>query len=485
MARQLHDSLGHYLSLITVQSSVALNLNQQLPEQARAALATVKQASKDALGELRSALNILRQDGEPAPRSPAPALARLCDLVAQGSAPGLEVRAETEGTVRPLPFAVDVAAYRIVQEALTNVTRHAGPATATVRVTYGQAEVTVQVDDDGCGRRPPSAAGQRQRDHRHAASALPRSAASSTPAPRPAAASGSGARLPLGGTDHDPGPARRRPGAGAGRLPRPARRRARHRGRRRGRRRRGGRRAWPAKLRPDVVLMDIRMPGLDGLEATRQIAADPQLAGVRVLILTTFELDEYVFEAIRCGASGFLVKDTEPDELRAGRPGGRRRRRPAVPERHPAADRRVRRPGQASPTTPSASDELTDREREVLALVAEGLSNDEIAERLFVSPATAKTHVSRAMIKLRRPRPGPARGHRLRVRTGPAGLARLTLPRRHDQSLRPDALEGRVDMAPTPVDPHTPRGREFCPRPNRSTVTPTGARSGGRRRPGC
>jgi signal transduction histidine kinase len=149
MARELHDSLGHYLSLISVQSGVALNLNQQLPEQARAALAAVKQASKDALGELRSVLNILRQDGEPVPRSPAPALDQLGDLVAQASAPGLVVRAETEGTVCPLPFGVDVAAYRIVQEALTNVRRHAGPATAAVRLIYGEEDLTVQVDDDG------------------------------------------------------------------------------------------------------------------------------------------------------------------------------------------------------------------------------------------------------------------------------------------------------------------------------------------------
>jgi signal transduction histidine kinase len=149
MARELHDSLGHYLSLISVQSGVALSLNQQLPEQARDALGAVKQASKEALRELRSVLDLLRQDDERAPRSPASSLARLGDLVAQASAPGLEIRAETEGTVRPLPFGVDAAAYRIVQEALTNVARHAGPATATVHVTYGEEELTVQVDDDG------------------------------------------------------------------------------------------------------------------------------------------------------------------------------------------------------------------------------------------------------------------------------------------------------------------------------------------------
>jgi signal transduction histidine kinase len=131
---------------------VALNLNQQLPEQVQAALGAVKQASKEALRELRSVLDILRQDGERAPRSPTATLGRLSDLVAQATAPGLEVRAETEGSVRPLPFGVDLAAYRIVQEALTNVARHAGPATATVRVVYGEDDVTVQVDDDGGGR---------------------------------------------------------------------------------------------------------------------------------------------------------------------------------------------------------------------------------------------------------------------------------------------------------------------------------------------
>jgi signal transduction histidine kinase len=151
IARELHDSLGHYLSVISVQSGVALNLNQQLPEPVRDSLTAVKRASKDALDELRSVLDILRQDGDSAPRSPAPALARLGELTAQASAAGLEVRAEIEGGVRPLPFGVDAAGYRIVQEALTNVTRHAGPGIATVRVTYGEQDLTVQVDDDGRG----------------------------------------------------------------------------------------------------------------------------------------------------------------------------------------------------------------------------------------------------------------------------------------------------------------------------------------------
>ncbi|HEY4396936.1 MAG TPA: response regulator transcription factor [Acidimicrobiia bacterium] len=152
-------------------------------------------------------------------------------------------------------------------------------------------------------------------------------------------------------------------------------------------------------LVPDVVLMDIRMPVLDGLAATRAIAADERLSSVRIVILTTFELDEYVFEALRVGASGFLVKDTEPVELiRAVRAvaGGEALLSPSVTRRLIAEfATRAKEPSRAPEL-----DHLTDREREVMALVAEGLSNEEIAGRLFVSPATAKTHVSRAMTKL-------------------------------------------------------------------------------------
>ncbi|MBL1082772.1 response regulator transcription factor [Streptomyces actinomycinicus] len=153
------------------------------------------------------------------------------------------------------------------------------------------------------------------------------------------------------------------------------------------------------ELRPDVVLMDIRMPALDGLAATRGITSDADLGDVKVVMLTTFELDEYVFEAIRAGASGFLVKDTEPDELvRAVR---------AVCEGDallsPGVTRRLIAEFAARSKAPAAAGalaRLTEREREVMALVGIGLSNDEIARRLVVSPLTAKTHVSRTMVKL-------------------------------------------------------------------------------------
>jgi DNA-binding NarL/FixJ family response regulator len=151
--------------------------------------------------------------------------------------------------------------------------------------------------------------------------------------------------------------------------------------------------------RPDVVLMDIRMPGTDGLTATKQIARDDRLDAVRVVILTTFDLDEYVFDAIRSGANGFLVKDTDPAELlRAVR---------AVVAGDallsPGITRRLIEEFAQRAKEPSALpdlDRLTAREREVVGLVAEGLSNDEIAARLVMSAATAKTHVSRAMVKV-------------------------------------------------------------------------------------
>ncbi|MHB8313905.1 MAG: response regulator [Candidatus Dormibacteria bacterium] len=154
------------------------------------------------------------------------------------------------------------------------------------------------------------------------------------------------------------------------------------------------------RTRPDVAVVDIRMPVMDGLEATRQLALDPALAKTRVLILTTFEIDEYVFAALRAGASGFLLKDEEPAELlRAIRviAQGDSLLSPSVTRR--LVETFAARPAAVAPNL-SLLSELTEREREVVALVGLGLSNDEIAQRLIMSPATARTHVSRAMGKL-------------------------------------------------------------------------------------
>jgi DNA-binding NarL/FixJ family response regulator len=150
--------------------------------------------------------------------------------------------------------------------------------------------------------------------------------------------------------------------------------------------------------RPDVVLMDIRMPGVDGIEATRRIVADERLRDVRVVVLTTFDTDEHIFDAIRVGAAGFLLKNTKPDELRAAVrtvAGGEALLSPSVTRRVMAAVADGYRP-----TDPERLDRLTERERELLTEIANGRSNDEIAGRLFISPATARTYVSRLLTKL-------------------------------------------------------------------------------------
>jgi DNA-binding NarL/FixJ family response regulator len=153
------------------------------------------------------------------------------------------------------------------------------------------------------------------------------------------------------------------------------------------------------RTHPDVFLMDIRMPEMDGLEATRQITSDEVSASTRVLILTTFDLDEYVFESLRCGASGFLLKDTLPEDLLAAvrvLAAGDALLSPKVTRR--LIEQFAQKPG--APVQAPGLDTLTDREREVLVAVSRGLSNAEIGEALFMSHATAKTHVSRLLTKL-------------------------------------------------------------------------------------
>ena len=159
--------------------------------------------------------------------------------------------------------------------------------------------------------------------------------------------------------------------------------------------------ALAAEHRPDVVLMDVRMPELDGIAATREIVGDERLADTRVIVLTTFDLDEYVFDALRAGASGFLLKDTDPDDLLAAVrvvAGGEALLSPRITGRVIAEF--VSRPGRPRAERARELDQLTEREREVLVQVGRGFSNAEIAEELYVSAATAKTHVSRIMMKL-------------------------------------------------------------------------------------
>jgi signal transduction histidine kinase len=157
IARELHDVLAHSISVINVQAAVALHLIDERPEQARIGLTAIKDVSKDALGELRSVLAALRQPDEPSERAPAPSLANLDELVTRTAAGGLEVRTEIAGSLERLPASVDLAAFRILQEALTNVIRHAGTSTASVRVVHDREMLVLEIEDDGRG--PPSNGG--------------------------------------------------------------------------------------------------------------------------------------------------------------------------------------------------------------------------------------------------------------------------------------------------------------------------------------
>ncbi|GIJ43838.1 DNA-binding response regulator [Virgisporangium aliadipatigenens] len=158
--------------------------------------------------------------------------------------------------------------------------------------------------------------------------------------------------------------------------------------------------ALARRLLPDIALVDVQMPFVDGIEATRRIAADPALSGVHVVILTNYGFDEYVFDALRAGAAGFLVKDIRPDDfLHAVRVAARGDALLAPSITRKLIDRYVTQPPRPEPGPALAG--LTNREREAVALVAQGLSNDQIATRLVISPVTAKTHVNRAMTKLR------------------------------------------------------------------------------------
>ncbi|MEV0668008.1 sensor histidine kinase [Actinomadura luteofluorescens] len=173
IARELHDVLGHNISLINVQATAALHGLRREPQRAEDALTAIKQASKDVLREMRATLGVLRQVDEAAPVAPAPGLARLDELTGGLAAAGLKIRTEVEGEPRPLPAEADLAAYRIVQEALTNVTRHSGATSAVVRVRYGAEDVVVGVEDDGTpGSGTPSADGSGIRGMRDRAEAL-------------------------------------------------------------------------------------------------------------------------------------------------------------------------------------------------------------------------------------------------------------------------------------------------------------------------
>ena len=317
IARDLHDVVAHSISVINVQANTALHLMDRQPDRAREALTAIREVSGQALTELGSVLGALRDTA--APLAPAPGVARLDELAARARTAGFAVSVAAEGAARPLPAGVDAAAYRIVQEALTNAVRHSGGRVASVLLRYSGDDLVIEVSDDGGGAGAGGRGGAR--------------------APRAPRDRGTGSPGWPSGRGRSAARSTRGPGRAAGSWC--SRGCQGDRGDRDDRGDRGGavirvaladdqalvRSGFAALLdaeddisvvgsaadgfeavrlardtRPDVLLMDIRMPGLDGIAATREIAAARELAAVHVVILTTFGLDEYIFGALRAGA---------------------------------------------------------------------------------------------------------------------------------------------------------------------------------------
>jgi signal transduction histidine kinase/CheY-like chemotaxis protein len=336
IARELHDVVAHSMSLIAVQAGVANYVIAAQPEEAARALSSIEQISRGALREMRALLGVLRADpagaasdrneGAPGPEGaglvPAPGLADLDGLVARTAEAGVRVDLDVRGERPPLPAGLDLAAYRVIQEAITNVIKHAATDRCRVAVTYQEDALTLEITDHGLGPRGNRRGRPRQ------------------PGGRPRARRDAGARrhvrrgIPGRATARGRVPGHRLVPAG-GQRPMTIRvlvadDQALVRGSFRilvdtapdltsvGEAATGAEAVQLARReKPDIVLMDIRMPRMDGIEATGQITATPETSAVRVLILTTFDLDEYVFAALRAGASGFLLKDTPPADLLA------------------------------------------------------------------------------------------------------------------------------------------------------------------------
>ena len=390
IARDMHDVVAHSLAVVIAQADGARYASASDPAAATAALGTISSTARSALADVRLLLTQLRHSQGDGPQ---PTLADLEELYAHVRAAGVELRVDVDpAPQRRPPAAVQLAVYRILQEALTNAMRH-GDGRVEVRLAWRPDRVGLEVrqcDDDGCRAR------RRTRRHRHARASSARGRL----------AVGRGGRRRLRRPRDDPDR--------SGRMSTPIRvvlvdDQALFRA---GIRMlvdsqpdlqvvgeaSNGREAIDVvrEVRPDVVLMDIRMPVLDGLAATAELLRDDDPP--RIVMLTTFDLDESAARAIRQGASGFLLKDADPEFLLAAirtvHAGS------AVIAASATRDLFAHFADAAPRPVPACYGELTEREREIFALAARGLSNAEIAAREFLSEATVKTHISRILAKL-------------------------------------------------------------------------------------
>ena len=413
IARELHDIIAHHLSVVVLQAAGA----RASGKAADAALEKIEHSGRQALAETRRLLGVLRDTGEEAGLTPQPGIGELDALAASVRAAGLPVNLVISGDHTALPAAVDVSVYRIVQEALTNVLKHAGPARADVTIGCTDGAVTIEITDDGAGE-----PGERDPAGGHGLAGMRERVAifggELRAGPRPGGGFAVRARLPLGD------------GASPSALPRDDRlllgdalqpgavisvlivddQDLVREGLRMlleaepqlsvaGEAGDGGEALTRARqLDPDVILMDVRMPQMNGIEATTRLVQAGCRA--RIVMLTTFNLDEYVYQALKAGASGFLLKDASREQLT----GAVRAVAAGETLLAPAITRRLIEdfcsgPAPGAPAADAAG-RLSERELGVVRLVAQGLSNAEIAARLYLSEATVKSHIARILAKL-------------------------------------------------------------------------------------
>ena len=406
IARDLHDVLAHHITLVNAQAGVAQYLLHTDLDAADKALAGIAENTRAALDELRATLGLLRDESEEETRAPTPGSAQLGSLMRSFSDAGMDLSVEVRGIPRLLSGPADVAMYRIAQEALTNASKHAPGATVEVEIAWSDRSAQLTVTNTA---RSSEAAATKAVDFGTGHGLMGMRERAGAAGGSLSTAATPGGRLPCGSY-----PARCNDGTGPvtvrvlladdQALLRATFRLLIESGPDLevvGEAADGHEAVQIAQTeRPDVVLMDIRMPELDGIQATQQMTTNPELDQVKVLILTTFETEELIVEALRSGASGYLGKGVEPgallDAIRVVAAGESLLSPTATAA---LISRVLQQPSAAPEVGTKALAGLTPREQEIVVLVGLGLSNDEIAERLFISPVTAKTHVNRAMMK--------------------------------------------------------------------------------------